>query len=86
MPDPIGAAQVVAKDKATKVLYAPTEQTHRTVRNAGANAVQLSRDSGLTATNGFKLAAAGEQRVVLNPGETLYAICATGLESVLEVI
>jgi hypothetical protein len=87
MPDPIGASEVAVTDKATKVIVSPNEEITRTVRNiSGGQSVTLSRDSGIVSGKGFKLAAAAEVRVSVAAGETLFAICASGKESTLEVI
>lgn len=86
MSDVTGGAQVTVKAAATKVIVSGDEGITRNVRNSGANVATLSRDSGVKAGEGWKLAAAGEVRVTLMPGETLYAICAGGQETTLEAI
>lgn len=61
----------------------------RTVKNTGANAVYLSRDPAVTsaATSEFSVAAAASSPAIsLAPGEELYAVCAAGLSSTVEVI
>jgi hypothetical protein len=83
--DPIGEPQVVVKAVAVKVFGGADGSVTRTIKN-GATAVTLSRSKDAAFGSGWKLAAAGEVRVTLEPGETLYAICNTGTETTLEVI
>ena len=86
MSDPTGGPQVTVKAAPVKVIISPDAPVTRTVRNSGAQAVTLSRDSNVKSGEGWKLAAAGEVRVTLSPGETLWALCAAAQETTLEVL
>lgn len=86
MSDPTGGPQVTVKAAAAKIIIAPDAGATRTVRNSGSQAVTLSRDSNVKSGEGWKLAASGEVRVTLAPGETLWGICAAAQETTLEVI
>lgn len=85
-PSPTGSSPVTVKAVAVKVIDSPDSATTRTVRNAGASVVTLSRDSGLAAGAGFTLATTKEVPVSFQPGESLWAICAGGQETTLEVL
>lgn len=60
----------------------------KVVKNVGANPVEVSKDPAIvfgTADN-FNLAAGAEERIELQTGEALYAVCGAGLQSQVDVI
>lgn len=59
-----------------------------TVRNGGPDAVAISKDPGVAATGStaFALADGIGQSVWLEPGEAIYAVCASGDEAAISLI
>lgn len=66
---------------ATKIADASSEQRKVKVKN-GATAIVLSKDSALTAANGYPLAANAEDDFDLEGGEQLFALTASGTSTV----
>lgn len=71
---------------ATLTVESVESLSARTVRNTGSHTVTLGRGDDVVAAAGFDVAATKEQLVWLAPGESLWAICASGQSSTLEVI
>lgn len=87
MPIAPNVAELAVKDVAAKVFGESDGPLTRTVRNKTAGQlVTLARDPAVASGKGYVLAIGAEVRVSLDPGETLYAICASGKETTLEVI
>jgi hypothetical protein len=66
----------------------PPQQRTVLVKNVGANPVEVSKDPAIvfgTADN-FNLAANAEERIELEPGDSLFGRCGAALQSQVDVI
>lgn len=76
----VSSGQVSVGTSATSIVSASNGASVR-VRNAGSAAVFLG-PSGVTTSNGYELAAGSAVDLVLEAGEEVFGIVATGSETV----
>jgi hypothetical protein len=82
----VTAARVTASTSAVALNSADTvTPTPMFITNTSANAADLG-PAGVTAGNGYSLAAAASLYVTLDPGDVLFAIRSAGADAVISVL
>lgn len=76
--------QVNVTAAATQLVLDHADDTEATIRNTGANPVDVGGPA-IVFGQGFTIAAAAEEKVNVTAGETLWGICGAGLASVCDV-
>jgi hypothetical protein len=72
----------------TRLVQQASAQRTVLVKNVGANPVDVSKDPAIVfgAAENFNLAANGEERIELEPGDSLFGRCGAALQSQVDVI
>jgi hypothetical protein len=76
--------QVNVTAVATQLVLDHSDDTIATIRNTGANPVDVG-PPGIVFGQGFTIAAGAEEKVDVRAGETLWGICGAALASVCDV-
>lgn len=81
----VSAARITVSTSAVALNTASTAGQRLTLKNTSANAADLG-SSGVTATNGFDLAAGATVTVEVAPGDVLFAIRSGGTDATIAVL